>query len=257
MVKKQGKLPLSRGSPPVPAEKLPQHVAIIMDGNGRWAEQRGLPRIVGHREGASAAQRVVELFIQYGIPYLTLYAFSTENWSRPRQEIDALFQILEEKLDEGIKFAMENGIKLYHLGKLDGLSPTARSRIKEALKLTKNNHRLAVCIAFNYGGRDEIVEAVRRLVLSNTEASEINEDLFSQHLYTAGIPDPDLIIRTGGERRLSNFLIWQSAYAEFYFTPVLWPDFSKEEIDKALVDYSRRQRRFGALPPFAEGGGYA
>lgn len=249
MVKKQGKSPLPQGSPPVPPKKLPQHVAIIMDGNGRWAEQRGLPRIAGHREGANAAQRIVELFIQYGIPYLTLYAFSTENWSRPRQEIDALFQILEEKLDEGLEFAMENGIKLYHLGKLDGLSPGARSKIKKALELTKNNHRIALCIAFNYGGRDEIVDAVRRLVLSNTQASEINEDLFSQHLYTAGIPDPDLIIRTGGERRLSNFLIWQSAYAEFYFTPVLWPDFSKEEIDKALVDYSRRQRRFGGLLP--------
>lgn len=239
----------SRVCPPLPPEKLPQHIAIIMDGNGRWAEQRGLPRIEGHREGAKVAQQVVELCISYGIPCLTLYAFSTENWSRPRQEVDALFRILEEKLDEGLEYAMEKGIRLYHLGKLDGLSPEARNKIKRALELTRGNTRLALCLAFNYGGRDEIVEAARQLVLNNTPASRIDEKMFTKFLYTAGIPDPDLVIRTGGERRLSNFLIWQSAYSEIYFTPVLWPDFSQEELDKALVDYSQRQRRFGGLAP--------
>lgn len=236
-------------SPPLPPEKLPRHVAIIMDGNGRWAEQRGLPRIEGHREGAKVAQRVVELFICYGIPYLTLYAFSTENWSRPRQEVDALFRILEEKLDEGLDYAMEKGIRLYHLGKLDGLSLEARDKIKRALELTRDNGRLSLCLAFNYGGRNEIVEAAKRLVLSSTPASRIDEKVFSHHLYTAGIPDPDLVIRTGGEKRLSNFLIWQSAYSEIHFIPVLWPDFGREELDKALIDYSQRQRRFGGLPP--------
>jgi len=219
-----------------------------MDGNGRWAEQRGLPRIEGHREGARVAQRVVELFIDYGIPYLTLYAFSTENWRRPRKEVAALFRLLEETLDEGLDYAMEKGIRLYHLGKLDGLSPRAEDKIRVALGLTKDNRRLSLCLAFNYGGRDEIVEAARRLVLSGTPASEIDEKTFTSYLYTAGIPDPDLIIRTGGERRLSNFLIWQSAYSEIYFTPVLWPDFGRQELDNALIDYSRRQRRFGGLP---------
>ncbi len=237
----------ARGTSPLPPEKLPRHVAIVMDGNGRWAEQRGLPRIEGHREGARVAQSVVELFIDYGIPYLTLYAFSTENWRRPRKEVAALFQLLEEKLDEGLAYAMEKGIRLYHLGKLDGLSPRAGDKIKEALELTRDNHRLSLCLAFNYGGRDEIVEAARRLVSSGTPASRIDEKVFTRYLYTAGIPDPDLIIRTGGERRLSNFLIWQSAYSEIYFTPVLWPDFGRQELDKALIDYSRRQRRFGGL----------
>lgn len=236
-------------SPPVPPQKLPQHVAIIMDGNGRWAEKRGLPRIEGHREGAKAAQQVVELFIGYGIPFLTLYAFSTENWNRPRKEVDALFRILEEKLDEGIDYAMEKGIRLYHLGRLDGLSPEAKEKIERAIKMTSANRRLGLCLAFNYGGRDEIVEAVRRLVISSTPASRIDGKVFSRYLYTAGIPDPDLVIRTGGERRLSNFLIWQSAYSEIYFTPVLWPDFGREELDKALMDYSQRQRRFGGLAP--------
>ncbi len=241
--------PQFQAGPPLPPRKLPRHVAIIMDGNGRWAEQQGLPRIEGHREGAKAAQRVVELFIDYGISYLTLYAFSTENWSRPRQEVDALFRILEEKLDEGLDYAMDKGIRLYHLGKLDGLSPVAKEKIKKALELTKDNRRLSLCLAFNYGGRDEIVEAARRLVLSNTPAPNIDEKAFSQHLYTAGIPDPDLVIRTGGEKRLSNFLIWQSAYSEIYFTSVLWPDFGREELDKALIDYSQRQRRYGGLAP--------
>jgi len=229
--------------------RLPQHVAIIMDGNGRWAKRRGLPRLAGHKQGATNAQRVVEIFTEYGISYLTLYAFSTENWNRPQAEVKGLFQLLEEKLDEGVKLAQEKGIKIRHLGKLDGLSPEIQHRIKQALELTQNNTGMTISLAFNYGGRDEIVEVMRRLILSGIPAQKIDESIVSQYLYTAGIPDPDLIIRTGGESRLSNFLTWQAAYAEIYFTPVLWPDFDRREIDKALIFYRQRQRRFGSVAP--------
>jgi undecaprenyl diphosphate synthase len=228
---------------------LPQHVAIIMDGNGRWAKQRGLPRLAGHGQGVNTAQKVVEIFTEYRVPYLTLYAFSTENWSRPKREIYGIFRILEDKLDEGIKYAQKNDIRIRHLGKPDGLPLRLQERVKQALELTQNNRRMSVSLAFNYGGRDEIIEAARNLILRRISPQDIDEKLFSQCLYTAGVPDPDLIIRTGGEMRLSNFLIWQSAYAEVYFTPVLWPDFGKKEIDKALAAYSQRQRRFGSLPP--------
>ena len=228
---------------------LPQHVAIIMDGNGRWAKQRGLPRLAGHKKGVNTAQKVVEIFNEYKVPYLTLYAFSTENWNRPKREIDGIFKILEERLEEGIKFAQENGIRIRHLGKPDGLPLRLQERVKQALDLTKDNRRMSVILAFNYGGRDEIVEAARSLVLSCISPQDVNEKLFSQYLYTTDIPDPDLVVRTGGEMRLSNFLIWQSAYAEIYFTPVLWPDFGRTEIDKSLIAYSQRQRRFGSLPP--------
>jgi len=227
---------------------LPQHVAIIMDGNGRWAKKRGLSRLVGHNQGVNTAQKAVEVFLEYKIPYLTLYAFSTENWNRPQAEIDGIFKIIEKRLDEGVKFAHKNGIRIRHLGKPDGLPQRLQGKVKQAIETTQNNSRLTVSLAFNYGGRDEIVEAVRSLILSQILPQDINEKILSQHLYTTGIPDPDLIVRTGGEMRLSNFLIWQSAYAEIYFTPVLWPDFDKKEIDKALIAYSKRQRRFGSLP---------
>jgi len=228
---------------------LPQHVAIIMDGNGRWAKKRGLPRLAGHRQGVSTAQKVVETFMEYEIPYLTLYAFSTENWNRPKREIDGIFKILEERLEEGVKFAQKNGIRICHLGKPDGLPLRLQERVKRALEITQNNARMTLSLAFNYGGRDEIVEAVRRLINDDIAPPQVSEEVFRQYLYTANIPDPDLIVRTGGEMRLSNFLIWQSAYAEIYFTPVLWPDFGNEEIEKALIVYGQRQRRFGSLPP--------
>jgi undecaprenyl diphosphate synthase len=227
---------------------LPQHVAIIMDGNGRWAKQRGLPRSAGHRQGVNTAQKVVETFLEYQIPYLTLYAFSTENWNRPKLEIDSIFKIIENRLEEGAKFAQQHDIRIRHLGKPDGLPLRLQQSVKQATELTQNNTRMTVNIAFNYGGRAEIVDAVRNLIVDSISPPQINEDIFRKYLYTADIPDPDLIIRTGGEMRLSNFLIWQSAYAESYFTPVLWPDFSKEEIDKALIAYSQRQRRFGGIP---------
>jgi len=230
-------------------KRLPQHVAIIMDGNGRWARQRGLPRLVGHKQGATTAQHVVEVFVEYKIPYLTLYAFSTENWNRPQREVRGLFRLLEQRLDEGVKFAEKEGIRVHHLGKLDGLPPKIQDTIKQALALTKDNTRISLGLAFNYGGRDEIVEATRRLILKGIPAQDVDESVISQYLYTAGIPDPDLIIRTGGEMRLSNFLTWQSAYAEIYFTPVLWPDFDKKEVDKALIAFGERQRRFGSVAP--------
>lgn len=235
--------------PPVPLNRLPQHVAIIMDGNGRWAKQRGLPRLAGHRRGATNTKHVVEVFAEYKIPYLTLYAFSIENWNRPRTEVNGLFRILEERLDEGIGFAQEKDIKIRHLGKPGSLPPKLQDRLRQALELTQNNTRMTLSLAFNYGGRNEIVEATRRLILNGIPAQNLDEAVVSQYLYTAGIPDPDLIIRTGGEMRLSNFLTWQAAYAEIYFTPVLWPDFDKKEIDKALIAYSQRERRFGSLVP--------
>ena len=230
-------------------DPLPQHVAIIMDGNGRWAQKRGLPRLEGHKQGATAARHAIETFIEHKIAYLTLYAFSTENWKRPEEEIKGLFRLLQENIDDGLKVAREKNVKLRHLGKLDGLPGKIRDKITQALELTKNNTGMTLCLAFNYGSRDEIVEAARSIVRSGIKVDKINEALLIKYLYTADIPDPDLLIRTGGEMRLSNFLIWQSAYAEIYFTPVLWPDFDKAEIAKALTAYSQRQRRFGNIEP--------
>jgi len=229
--------------------KLPRHIAIVMDGNGRWAKKRHRPRIFGHKQGALHARDFVELFSEYNIPYLTLYAFSTENWSRPKAEVAGILRLLEENLDKAIKIAMQKNIRINHLGKLDKLSLELQKKARKALELTRKNSGLTVNIAFNYGGRGEIVGAVRDIVDKHIPVEEIDENLVCQHLYTNGIPDPDLFIRTGGEMRLSNFLIWQAAYAELYFTPVLWPDFSKEELEKALRAYSNRQRRFGGLEP--------
>lgn len=226
---------------------LPQHIAIIMDGNGRWAKKHHLPRQEGHKKGALNTQHVIETFMEYNIPYLTLYAFSTENWNRPKIEVEWLFKLLEERLDEGLQFALNKKLKICHLGKLDGLPTRIQEKIKEAQELTKKNNLITLGLAFNYGARNEIVEATQQIIRKGINAKDVNESVINQYLHTAGIPDPDLIIRTGGEMRLSNFLLWQAAYAEIYFTPVLWPDFNKDEIDKALIAYSKRQRRFGSL----------
>ncbi|MGD0354188.1 MAG: isoprenyl transferase [Dehalococcoidia bacterium] len=233
--------------PDVKSIKLPRHVAIIMDGNGRWAKKRHKPRIFGHEQGALHARDFVEFFSGYGIPYLTLYAFSTENWNRPKAEVDSIIKLLSEHLDEAIKIAHAKNIRIKHLGRMDRLSPGIQKKARQAINLTKGNTGLTVSIAFNYGGRSEIVDAVQNIIRRKLDADKIDEALFSKYLYTAGMPDPDLFIRTGDEMRLSNFLIWQAAYAELYFTPVLWPDFGREELEKALVDYSRRHRRFGGL----------
>lgn len=228
-------------------ERLPRHIAIIMDGSGRWATSHHMPRLAGHKKAADSIEQVVDSFIYFGIPYITLYAFSTENWNRPKEEVEGIIQLLEEHLDEGIRIALKKNIKIQHMGSRKGLPAHICDKISEAIELTKDNTNLNLGLAFNYGSRNELVDAVRHIVQSGIKAEHIDESTVERHLYTAGFPDPDFIIRTGGEQRLSNFLLWQSAYAELYFTPVLWPDFDINEIEKALLDYSRRQRRFGRI----------
>lgn len=227
---------------------LPQHVAIIMDGNGRWAQERGLPREAGHQAGTENIRRVIEAFAERGVQYLTLYAFSTENWGRPQSEVQALLRLLSEVLDREVHALHEAGIRLRHIGRLDGLSEQLQQQVQAAIELTKENDRMTVCVAFNYGGRCEIVDAIRRIVDDGVPPDQITEALVASYLYTADLPDPDLIIRTAGELRLSNFLIWQAAYAELYFTSTYWPDFDEAEIDRALEAYARRERRFGGRP---------
>lgn len=225
----------------------PQHVAIILDGNGRWAKQRGLPRLLGHRAGGDNVHRVARLFMRYGIKYLTLYVFSTENWKRPKAEVTGLLNLLAEKIDSESQSLHKDNIRLMHLGRLARLPPGLRRKVEAATELTKDNTGMTLCLAFDYGARDEILEAARRLIGHGISPANIDEALFSQYLYSSGIPDPDLIIRTAGEVRLSNFLLWQAAYSELYFTPVLWPDFGQKEIEEALLGYRRRERRFGNL----------
>src|SRR4030042_6045133 len=229
------------------AGDLPQHVAIIMDGNGRWAKKRGLSRIEGHRAGTENIRRVAEIFAEYKIKYLTLFAFSTENWNRPSNEVKGILRILSDRLDPEIKRLHEKNIRVRHLGRLDALSPKLQQKIKQAIELTSKNTGGTLCMAFDYGGRAEIVEAARRLLSKRISPEKVTEDSFKEYLYAPDIPDPDLIIRTGGETRLSNFLLWQTAYSELYFTDVLWPDFNRAEIDKALATYMGRQRRFGRI----------
>jgi undecaprenyl diphosphate synthase len=227
--------------------RLPVHVAIVPDGNGRWAEKRGLPRLAGHRAGVKKMRTLIEYLNDWQIKYVTLYGFSTENWGRPEKEVHGLFRILEERIGKDVPKLHKKGIKVRHLGRLQELPEWLQKSIKNAEELTRNNTGMTLNLAFNYGGHVEIVDAVRRIVADGIPPEKIDEKLFSSYLYTAGLPDVDLLIRTGDELRLSNFLIWQTAYSEYYFTQVLWPDFSKEDIDKALLVYSLRERRFGAL----------
>jgi undecaprenyl diphosphate synthase len=227
--------------------KSPRHVAIIMDGNGRWARKKHKPRIYGHQQGARHAMDFIELFANYGIPYLTLYVFSTENWNRPRKEVDGIIGLLKDNFAEATKTAVALNIRIRHLGKLDRLPEEFQEQARKAIEITKGNTGLNVNIAFNYGGRSEITEAVKQIVREKIPPEKIDEMMVSQHLYTDGIPDPDLLIRTGNEMRTSNFLIWQAAYAELYFTSALWPDFDREELEKALLSFNNRQRRFGGL----------
>lgn len=226
---------------------LPQHVAFIMDGNGRWAERRGLPRLEGHQAGVEKIRPIIKRLNKHGIGYVTLYAFSTENWERPEDEVSGLLHLLEGVIDKEARELHKNGVKIRHVGRLGGLPPGLQKSISEAVKLTENNQGMTLGVAFNYGGRMEIMEAARRLMAEKVPPQDIDEKLFGEYLYTAGFPDVDLVIRTGGEVRTSNFLIWQAAYSEYYFTPVLWPDFGEEDLEKALLTYSRRQRRFGGL----------
>jgi len=229
---------------PRPAN-LPEHVAIIMDGNSRWAKQHGLPRFEGHWAGARNVCPVVDVFVEYNIEYLTLFAFSTENWGRPKSEVRGLLRIFREMIDSELKLLHERGIRLRHLGVIHRLPLDLRRKIEGAIELTKGNTGMTLSIAFDYGGRTEITAAMRRLLVNGITPEEINELSLKEYLYAPEIPDPDLIIRTGGEMRLSNFFLWQAAYSELYFTDALWPDFDRAEIEKALVAYASRQRHFG------------
>jgi undecaprenyl diphosphate synthase len=225
----------------------PQHVAIIMDGNGRWARKRGLPRLAGHKAGGENIHTVAKIFADYGIKYLTLYAFSTENWNRPRAEVSGLLNLLARKIDQETQAFHQENIRLIHLGRRDRLSQKLKEKVQAAVELTKNNTGLTLCLAFDYGGRDEIVQATRHIASAGIPGDNIYESTLAQYLYSPDIPDPDLIIRTGGESRLSNFLLWQAAYSELYFTPILWPDFGLKKVEEALSEYKRRQRRFGKI----------
>ncbi|MFO8067500.1 MAG: isoprenyl transferase [Bacteroidales bacterium] len=230
-------------------EKLPQHVALIMDGNGRWAKQRGKERIFGHENGVQAVRNTVEAAGELGIPYLTFYAFSTENWERPKEEVDTLMDLLVKAIKAETKDLNKNGVKLQAIGDIKNLPETCQEELKEAIKITENNTRLTAIIALSYSSKWEIIEAVKKIgkeiKAGQIKPEEIDNKLFSSYLNTKNIPDPDLLIRTSGEQRISNFLLWQLAYSELYFTPVLWPDFNKENFYKAIVDYQSRERRYG------------
>lgn len=229
--------------------KFPEHVAIIMDGNGRWAKKRMLPRSAGHVQGAKVVERICEDAYNLGIKYLTVYAFSTENWSRAQEEVDAIMKLLYQYLEDCIKRSSKNNMRVRVLGDISRLDEKLQKKIIELEDVSKDNTGLCFQVALNYGGRDEIIRGVRKIVrkisLGELAEDEITEGLLSDFLDTKGVPDPDLIIRTSGEMRISNFLIWQCSYSEFYFTDVLWPDFNKEELKKALDYYARRDRRFG------------
>ena len=232
-------------------ERIPAHVAIIMDGNGRWARARGLPRLAGHRAGVDNLRRVIEAAVEFGIGYLTIYAFSTENWTRPPDEVRGLLNILDEVIDRELAELNRNGVSLRHIGRLERLDPALQAKVQKAIALTRDNRKLVLNIAWNYGGRDEIVYALQQILRLGIPAEEVDQALIGRHLFTAGCPDPDLVVRTSGELRTSNFLIWQAAYAEWYVTPTLWPDFGRDELLAALVEYAGRERRFGGVPDAA------
>jgi len=219
-----------------------------MDGNGRWAQARRLPRSAGHRAGTENLRRVLRAAVEFGIPVLTIYAFSTENWRRPAGEVKALLSILERMIDRELSELYEEGVQLRHIGRLERLPPKLQRKVQDAVELTRNNQRLILNVAFDYGGRAELVDAIRSIVADGVPVEQVDESLVSRYLYTAGLPDLDLIIRTSGEMRISNFLIWQGVYAEFYVTPTLWPDFGKDELYRALEDYNQRERRLGLVP---------
>jgi undecaprenyl diphosphate synthase len=229
-------------------DKIPAHIGIIMDGNGRWALSRGLPRMAGHRAGTENLRRIIEACIEFGIKYLTIYAFSTENWGRPTEEVQGLMRIFENVIDSELQELHDQGVRLRHIGRLDRVRPSFRKKVLDAMEYTRDNDRLTLNIAFNYGGRDEIVCAIQSMIHDGVKAEEITDDLVSQYLFTAGVPDPDMIIRTSGELRGSNFLIWQGAYSEWYFPATYWPDFDRQELLKALEEYNQRERRYGLTP---------
>lgn len=227
-------------------QKLPNHVAIIMDGNGRWATEKGLPRTAGHQAGTENIARVLNALQSQSVKYVTLYAFSTENWGRPDSEISGLMVILQTAIDAQVKELHKRNVRIRHLGALHRLSPKLRQSITAAVDRTQGNTGLTLCVAFDYGGRAEIVQAVKRIIEQTSDPGEITEELIQSNLYLPDVPYPDLIIRTAGEQRLSNFLIWQAAYSEYYQTPIFWPAFDEKEVQRALDEYLLRQRKFGA-----------
>ena len=231
----------------IPAERIPRHVAIIMDGNGRWAISRGLPRVAGHKAGTENLRRVIRASVEFGIKYLTIYAFSTENWGRPTEEVQGLMGILQDVIDRELNELHKEGVQLRHIGRLERLEPGLQTKILKAIDLTKDNDRLILNIAWNYGGRDEIVCAIQKIMRAGVPPEEVTDELVSQYMFTAGVPDPDLVIRTSGELRISNFLIWQAAYSEWYITPTYWPDFGKDEYRRAIESYAQRDRRYGKV----------
>jgi undecaprenyl diphosphate synthase len=253
---------LRRGSRPAPVavdansrlQRVPRHLAIIMDGNGRWARQRRLPVAAGHRAGTQAVRRVVEAARDLGIRQLTLYSFSTENWSRSDDEVEGLMRLHAEMIDGEVPKLHENGCRVLFIGRRDRMDERLLQKIIWAETLTAKNQRMTLFIAFDYGGRHEIVEAVRRVLEAGVMPGQLTEDTIHEHLYAPGMVDPDLIIRTSGERRLSNFLLWQSAYSELYFSDRLWPDFSRADLLEAIADYGRRERRFGGRNDESRGG---
>jgi undecaprenyl diphosphate synthase len=226
---------------------LPRHIAFIMDGNGRWAEQRGLTRMEGHRAGVKNIRPLIRHLALKNIDCVTLYAFSTENWRRPEDEVAGIFHILEDNIGDESKALHKDGIRIRHIGSLHGLSAKSQESIKTAQELTAKNTGMTLNVAINYGGRAEIVEVVRRIIIEGLKPEDVNEKIVQQHTYTPDLPDVDLVVRTGGEKRISNLLLWQTAYSEYYFTPVLWPDFDVPELEKALEEFCGRQRRFGGL----------
>ena len=228
-------------------DHVPRHVAIIMDGNGRWARARGLPRLAGHRAGTENLRPVLEACVEFGIEYLTIWAFSTENWTRPEAEVRGLLRILERMIKRELKALHKEGVRLQHLGRLDRLPERLRQQVCDAIEFTKDNNRIVLNVAFDYGGRAEVVQAVQRIVRAGIPPEEIDQDLLSSYMYTAGQPDPDLIIRTSGELRTSGFMLWQSAYSEYYYTATYWPDFGREELYAALLEYGQRDRRYGGI----------
>jgi undecaprenyl diphosphate synthase len=237
----------SQAKPEARPETVPAHVGIIMDGNGRWANRRGLPRLAGHNAGTENVRRITMACADAGVEVLTIYAFSTENWRRPADEVFGLMRLLAQRIDKEAAELHRNNVKIRHVGSLEGIQPRLADRVRAAVNLTRNNTGLVLNVAFNYGGRQEIARAVQRAMAAGARPEQITEELIDQHLDTAGLPDLDLVIRTGGEMRLSNFLLWQAAYAEYYSTPICWPDFGREELYQAFAEFGRRVRRFGGL----------
>ena len=231
----------------IPADRIPQHIAIIMDGNGRWAKKRGMPRLYGHSAGVEALRGIIKACVEFGVKYLTIYAFSTENWGRPEDEVNGLEKLFHQAFTNEFLELRKEGVRIIHLGQREGIPQDLLDEIDEAVEQSKDNDRLVLSVGLNYGSRNEIMHAVRRMIADGVKPEDVTEKSISDYLFTAGTPDPDLVIRTSGEQRLSNFLLWQTAYSEWEFPETLWPDFNREELLKAIYEYSKRDRRFGKV----------